>query len=679
LNCSVPALVPLLCLALAAPTAAERPNILLVTIDTLRPDALGWVGARNRTPAIDRLAREGFRFPAAVSPAPVTLPAHASIMTALPPRRHGARDNGQPLPPGTGTLAETLRASGYATGAFVSGFPLARAFAIDRGFGHFDDALPDGPPDRRERRAEGTTAAAAAWIARAPEPWFAWVHYYDPHDPYDAPGAPRADARAAYDAEVAYVDGAFGRLRAAVGPRRRDVVTVLTADHGESLGEHGERTHGFFLYESTVAVPLVVHAPGRVAAGESRAPARLVDVAPTLLDLAGVGGLAGVDGVSLGPLLSGRAQTVPPATIETLRPWASYGWAPLSALRDGDWKLVDAPRPELYDVARDPGERGDRRLVEPARAASMAAALARLRAQGTPPAPATVAPEVAERLRALGYTGAGAAAPPDEPPRGLPDPKDRVAEWNALSEAEALLEGGRAAEAVQRFDAVLATDPANRFALARSGQALVELGRTAEGIARLERAVVAGPSHAESRLALAQALLRAGRAAAAADAYAALTRLQPREPSHWVGLGNALGQARQQGSAAAAFARAAALRPSDPDLVTRLAFAEYAAGKTSEAAAHLQEAAALAPRAFAHAGALGVMLARLGRPGARGWLAQSRRPGEADFAEARFQLARLDASADPASARRALRDALDAAPGLRTRAQADPVLAPLLR
>ena len=233
-------------------------------------------------------------------------------------------------------------------------------------------------------------------------------------------------------------------------------------------------------------------------------------------------------------------------------------------------------------------------------------------------------------------------------------------------------------EAVRKFDALLATDPANRFALARSGQALVELGRTAEGIARLERAVVAGPSHAESRLALAQALLGAGRAAAAADAYAALTRLQPREPSHWVGLGNALGQARQQGSAAAAFARAVALRPSDPDLVIRLAFAEYAAGKTSEAAIHLQEAAALAPRAFAHAGALGVMLARLGRPGARGWLAQSR-PGEADFAEARFELARLDASADPASARRALRDALGAAPALRARAEADPVLAPLLR
>jgi choline-sulfatase len=678
LNCSVPALAPLLCLALAAPAAAERPNVLLVTVDTLRPDALGWVAGRNRTPAIDAIAREGFRFRAAVSPAPVTLPAHASIMTALPPRRHGARDNGQPLPEGPATLAETLREGGYATGAFVSGFPLARAFAIDRGFGHFDDALPDGPPDRRERRAERTTAAAAAWIARAPEPWFAWVHYYDPHDPYDAPGGPRADARAAYDAEVAYVDGAFGRLRAAIGARRRGVVTVLTADHGESLGEHGERTHGFFLYESTVAVPLVFHSPGRVAAGESRAPARLVDVGPTLLDLAGLPGLAGVDGVSLVPLVSGRAQDVPAATIETLRPWASYGWSPLAALRDGAWKLVDAPRPELYDVGSDPAERTDRRAAEPARVASMAASLARLRAKHTPPAPAALAPDAAERLRALGYTGAGAAAPPHDPPPGLPDPKDRLAEWNALSEAEELLERGRPAEAVQRFDALLATDPTNRFALARSGQALVAMGRAADGVARLQRAVAAGPGHAESRLALAQALLGAGRAAEAADAYAELARLQPREPSHWVGLGNALGVARQQGSAASAFARAVALRPSDPDLLVRLAFAEYAAGKTAEAAGHLTEAAALAPEAFAHAGALGIMLARLGRPGARSWLAKSR-AGEADYGEARFELARLDAPSDPAAARRALRDALAAAPALRARAEADPGLAPLLR
>jgi choline-sulfatase len=677
LNCSVAALAPFLFLLLAAPAAAEPPNVLLITVDTLRPDALGWVGGRNRTPAIDALAREGYRFRAAVSPAPVTLPAHASIMTALAPRRHGARDNGQPLPPGPATLAEALRGGGYRTGAFVSGFPLSRAFGIDRGFAHFDDTLPDGRPGRRERRAAATTAAAAAWIARAPEPWFAWVHYYDPHDPYDAPGAAAADERTAYDAEVAYVDAAVGRLRAAIGARRRGVLTVLTADHGESLGEHGERTHGFFLYESTIAVPLVVHYPGRVASGDSAAPARLVDVAPTLLDLVGAGGLGDVDGISLTPLLAGRAQVVPPATMETLRPWASYGWSPLAALRAGDWKAVDAPRPELYDVARDPGERADRSASEPARLAAMRDVLASARRRGAG-SPAAIDPEAAERLRALGYTGAGAAPPPDDPPPGLPDPKDRVGDWNALSDAEALLEGGRHAEAVRSFDAVLARDGANRFALARSGQALVALGRPADGIARLRRAVAAGPDHPESRLALAQALLGAGRAREAADAYAALARLQPREPAHWVGLGNALGQARQQGSAVTAFARAVALRPSDPDLVTRLAFAEHAAGRTAEAAAHLAEAAALAPNAFAHAGALGVLLARLGRPGARGWLAKSR-PGEADFAEARLQLARFDSASAPASARRALREALAAAPALRARAEADPLLAPLLR
>lgn len=660
-------------LALAPPPAARPPNVLLVTVDTLRPDALGWVSGRNATPEIDRLAAEGFRFPRAVSPAPVTLPAHASMLTGLAPRRHGARDNGQPLPEGPVTLAEVLRARGYATGAFVSGFPLVRAFGVDRGFAHFDDALPDGPPDRRERRAARTAAAAAAWVEKAREPWFAWVHFYDPHDPYEAPGSPRA----AYDAEVASVDRAFGTLRRRA-TTRGPVLTVLAADHGESLGEHGEDTHGFFVYESTIAVPLVVHDPRRVRPGRSEAPVRLVDVAPTIQDLLGLPASAGLDGVSLVPLLEGAALEVPPAAIETLRPWASYGWAPLRALREGSWKYIDAPRRELFDLARDPEERTNRAAAEPARAEAMALALARLPSTKARPAPAASA-ESMERLRALGYVGAGGEAPPEDAPPGLPDPKDRIDAWNALGAAEELVARKEFGPAVAKFDEVLAAEPSNRFALARSGLALVELGRTADGIARMEKAVVSGPRHAESRLALAQALTRAGRHQAAVDQWTELTRLQPREPSHWVGLGNALGLSRQSAGAAAALGRAVALRPDDPELLTRLGFAEFAAGRTAEAAAHLGEAAALAPGTFEHAGALGVLLARLGRDAAaRGWLLKSR-PAEPDYAEARFQLARLHARAgETEAARQVLRDALTRAPALRGRAQADAALAPLL-
>jgi choline-sulfatase len=683
LNCSVTALPFVLVLASSTPTVAappagsDRPNVLLVTVDTLRPDALGWVGGRNATPEMDRLAREGFAFAAAVSPAPVTLPAHASILTGLVPRRHGARDNGQPLPGGPATLAETLAARGYATGAFVSGFPLVRAFGVDRGFAHFDDLLPDGPPDRRERRAERTAAAAAAWIGRTRGPWFAWVHFYDPHDPYEAPGAPAGGTRAAYDAEVAYTDRAFGSLYRRAGARG-PLLTVLAGDHGESLGEHGEETHGFFVYESTIAVPLVVHWPARVRAGRSDAPARLVDVAPTVHELLGLPAPPDVDGRSLLALVSGASREVPSASIETLRPWASYGWSPLRALREGGWKLIDAPRRELFDLARDPGERTNRADAEPARVASMAAALARSTAVAARPAAAPDA-ESMERLRALGYVGAGTAAPPEEAPAGLPDPKDRIGAWNALGEAEAMLARRDYAGALARFDEVLRTEPSNRFALARSGQALVEQGRAAEGIARLEKAVASGPRHPESRQALAQALGRAGRHQAAVEQWTELTRLQPREPAHWAALGSALGLDRQATAAVSALARAVALRPGDADLLTRLAFAEHAAGRTAEAAAHLTEAAQAAPDAFAHAGALGVLLARLGRgPAARGWLEKSR-PAEPDYAEARFQLARLLARAgerDPA--RRALQQALARSPALRARAQADSDLAGLL-
>jgi arylsulfatase A-like enzyme/tetratricopeptide (TPR) repeat protein len=680
LNCSVSWLAVSLAAVLAAPGPA-RPSVLLITVDTLRPDALGWVAGRNTTPELDRLAREGFRFPAAVSPAPLTLPAHGSVMTGLVPRRHGMRDNGQPLPAGIATLAEALRKRGYATAAFVSGFPLDHAFGLDRGFERYDDRLPDGPPDRRERRAEATTAAAASWIASAREPWLLWVHYYDPHDPYDPPASfRRPGPRGAYDGEVAYADQAIATLRRRVeaGLRGR-LLTVLAGDHGESLGEHGESTHGFFVYESTVAVPLVFHLPGGISPGESRAPARLVDVTPTILDLLGAPALPGLDGVSLAPLLSGNRQDLPPAYVETLRPWASYGWSPLRALRDGEWKWIAAPRPELFDLGRDPGESANRVEDEAERAGRMKALLSRVEAAPVTPA-GSADPDAVERLRALGYVGAGGSAAAGAPPPGLPDPKDRIAEWNALGEAEERLERRDYRGALAQFDGVLATEPGNRFALARSGQALLELGRGEDALARMEKAVQSGPEHPESRLALAQALSRLGRHPRAVAQWTELTREQPRYAPHWVGLGTSLGLSGQPARAVEAFARAVELDATDPDLRVRLAFAEHAAGRDADAAGQLAKAGALSPPGrFAHSGALGLLLLKLGRaPEARRWLAASR-PAEGDFAEARFQLALLEAAEGRADgARSALREALAASPALRSRAEADPRLVPFL-
>lgn len=622
-------------------TPAARPNVLLVTVDTLRPDALGWVAGANDTPALDALAREGFRFPAAVSPVPLTHPAHASMFTGLVPRRHGARDNGQVLGAGPALLAEVLRGHGYATAAFVSGYPLSAIFGLDRGFDHYDDELTAGDGAWLERPAPATTRAALDWLATARGPWLLWVHYYDPHLPYaPPPELARPGPRGAYDGEVAAVDRSFAELRRGVARFASEpVLTVFAADHGESLGEHGESTHGFFIYESTVAVPLVFYLPGRVPQGESTAPARLVDVTPTILDLLGLPPLAGVDGTSLVPVFSGAEPALPPAYVETLQPWISYGWAPLRGVRHGPWKLIAAPRPELYNLEDDPGEERNVILDERAAAAELRRHLDAAEALAPAAAETVADPEALARLQALGYLGGAPASA--EPPAGLPDPKDRRELRELLTQGVELLERGDVEGAVARFDEVLAVEPANRFALSRSGAALLRLGRLGRAIERLRHAVRLNPAEPETRFVLAEALTRAG-AAGAVDEWMEVVALQPRRAPAWSNLGTALGRAGRVDEAIAALARAAELEPHDPGRLIRLAFAEHAGGDLEAAAGHFREAAErTGVEAFPHSGALGLILLELGRrEEARVWLERSR-PGEGDYEQARRALGTL--------------------------------------
>ena len=672
--------------AAEAPARAVRPNVLLLSVDTLRPDALGWVGGRNPTPHLDALAAGGFRFPGAVSPAPLTLPAHASMLTGLLPRRHGVRDNGQLLPAGgaaggPSTLAEALAGRGWATAAFVSGFPLAAGFGLDRGFDRYDDEFSAGRGDRLERPAAATAEAALAWAPTAPEPWFLWVHFYDPHDPYEPPpGLARPGPRGAYDGEVIAVDRAVGTLREGLAAAAKaPFLTMFAADHGESLGEHGEATHGFFVYQSTVAVPLVFHQPGRVTPGESAAAARLIDVAPTVLDLLGLPAWEGIDGVTLAPLLAGREQQPPPAYVESRRPWLSYRWAPLAAVIDGGWKLIAAPRPELYDLTADPGETENLIDRERRRARALQTELRAIEERPAAAAATADDPETLARLRALGYA-AGGRPPAAEPPPGRPDPKDRNALWNLLGEAESLVDRGRPREAVAKFDAVLEAEPDNPFALSRAGAALIAAGDLAAALPRLRRAAEVDPDQPETRRALAFTLNRLGRHQEAAAEWMEAVRLQPRRAELWVNLGGSLGLAGEPGRAVEAFRRAADLEPADPALLIRLAFAEHAAGDRAAAAADLARAAELTGAdAFPHAGALGLLLADLDRTAeARPWLARSR-PTEAEYAEARYRLADLLAAAgERDAARGALAEAVAAEPRLRSRAAAEPRLRALL-
>ena len=588
-----------------------RPDVLIISVDTLRPDALGWVAGRNPTPAIDALAREGVRFPAAVSPAPLTLPAHVSMLTGLLPRRHGVRDNGQVLGTSLPTLAETLRARGYATAAFVSGYPLRAPSGLDRGFDHYDDALPAGNDVWLERPAPDTTNAALAWLRSrvvkpGRSPFFMLLHYYDAHDPYTPPARlVAAGPRGGYDGEVRFVDESVGALRQGLRELglARDLVTILLGDHGESLGEHGEETHGFFVYDATVVVPLIFHFPGRLKDASSALPARLVDVAPTVLDLLGFEGLPSIDGISLAPALRGRRQELPPAYVESQQPWLGYGWAPLSALRADGFKLITAPRPELYDLRADPGERADLIDRRPEVAARLSAAMRRVEGAAPAAAPALPDPSTAESLRALGYAGGGAAAPvPPSSTAGLADPKDRLAQKAALAEAEARLLRHEPARALLKLDSVLAAEPDNPLALLRSSAALVELDRPREAIPRLKRLLSRNPDHAEARYQLADALTRVGDRRRAVVEWQETLRLQPRRAVAWSNLGAVLAQIGRVADAEVALARAHALEPANSDVAANLGAVRYdlaaraaREGRLEEARGHLSEAIAVDP------------------------------------------------------------------------------------
>src|SRR3954449_8003228 len=352
----------------------DRPNVLLVTIDTLRADHVGCYGYTNAsTPTIDALAKRGVRFETAVAHVPLTGPSHASILTGQIPPGHGFRNNsGFTLSPQVKTAAEDFRQTGYRTAAFVSGFPLDRRFGFDRRFETYDDHLPKGNDRRRtpyvERFADGTTDAALRWLAAEgpsarPAPWFLWVHYYDPHAPYEPPADLAERYREApYDGEIAFVDRQLARLFQALdaGNETSRTIVAVTADHGESLGEHGEGTHGIFLYDATLRVPWIMAGPQIAAGRVSRTIARSIDVLPTLLDYAGLGQPSDVDGRSLRPAGGGVAMSDAPSYAESLYPEMELGWAPLHAWRPAGFKFIKAPHPELYDLQNDPSEKSNR-------------------------------------------------------------------------------------------------------------------------------------------------------------------------------------------------------------------------------------------------------------------------------------------------------------------------------
>jgi arylsulfatase A-like enzyme len=420
----------------------------VVTLDTLRADRLGCYGFRDvATPHLDAIAAEGVLFEQAAATAPMTLPSHASIFTGLIPPHHGVRDNGGFfLEEETVTLAELLQEAGWATGAFIGAWVLDGRWGLDQGFDHYSDRFDLSKYKvvnlgTVQKTGDEVMDLALEWLDTIrSEKFFAWVHLYDPHTPYEPP-EPFADRYPGqpYLGEIAYTDEVVGRLVEWL----RDsglwdrTILVLVGDHGESLREHGEATHTFFIYDATQHVPLIIHTPWGDR-GRSGAQVSTVDLLPTILDLLGLPPLEGADGRSLARLvLHPEAESPGLAYAETYFPRFHYRWQHLRSVRDGTWKFIEAPTPELYDLREDPGETmnlyEDRQDV----AEALRNRLLRMAGDGTQAVPdnASLDPETLQRLAALGYVGGGA---PVDPAAVLPDPKDKIGLFARLGEAKAL-------------------------------------------------------------------------------------------------------------------------------------------------------------------------------------------------------------------------------------------------
>jgi choline-sulfatase len=548
-----------------------RPHVLLVTIDTLRADHLGSYGYRAAvTPTLDGLAARGVRFAVAVAHAPLTAPSHASILTGLTPLHHGVRDNGAYALPATArSVAMAFREAGYRTAAFVSGFPLKRRFGFDAGFDVYDDNLPRGKDARRtayvERTADRTTEAALRWLEAEPKaaasrsPFFVWVHYYDPHAPYEAPAAFMAGAASPYDGEVAFVDAQLGRLlrRIAETANDRPTLVLVTADHGESLGEHGEDTHGIFVYDATLRVPFLLVGPGVPTGAVSATVARGIDVAPTLLDYAGLSA-KGMEGRSLRRAASGERLADEPAYAESLHPQLQYGWAPLHAWRTSKLKLIDAPRPELYDLETDPAEAHDRSLVEPAGVESLRRALQQAMATTTPDAARAVDPATAERLAALGYVGTGGEAGSARTGR---DPKDGIGLATRLGRNGMTVARTEPEKAIRELSALLAEDPGMLVALRTRAVAYAAAGRPKDAVRDLRELEKRSALSAEDAVVLGDNLRLAGRPQEALKVLERTIQDNPRFAQPLLSLAAVHLQERDVEAAAAAYAKAVAIEP----------------------------------------------------------------------------------------------------------------------
>lgn len=611
----------------AAPVSSgASPNVILFTLDTTRADHLGAYGYQDiKTPTIDALAAGGVLFRRAIAAAPITLPSHSSIMTGLYPPEHGVRDNGTfTLPDEVTTLAEILHGDGYATGAFVGAAVLERRYGLTQGFDVYDDDFSQGRRRKlfmyAERRCDQVVTTALHWLEQHKnEKFFTWVHFYDPHAGYNPPEpwATEYENRP-YDGEIAYADHCVGTVMDALRSWGlwKDTLVVVTADHGESLGEHGERTHGLFIYDATIHVPLIFHAPTRLPAGQVvDATVSSVDVLPTILAVLGKPVPQAVDGKSTLSLIRGRREAESRAAYsEALLPKYHYGWAELKGITTQAWKLIDAPRAELYALPQDPKELINVFEREERKARELKKTLASITEHGgAPEARLELDPETTERLRGLGYIW----MPPGETAQGEgapPDPKDMLPTHEHIQQGREFLRQDRLDEAIAEFQAVVTANPRSVSTYFDLASTYLDKGEIEPARQALASVLKLDPQSARAYTMM--GLIEA-RQEHLDDAFKLVQRaieLDPKFPDAYVDLSSLWERKGDLHKAEEAVRTALQLVPTHTEARSRLGGILLAKGDAAGAAAELREALKIDPYHAPTHRALGILHDQAGQP-----------------------------------------------------------------
>jgi len=614
-------------LAASTTSSPAKPNIILITIDTVRADHVGCYGASGvSTPTLDSLARDGILFERAIAQVPLTYPSHTAIMTGLYPFQNGAQDfTSPPLAANFRTIAQELKEHGYSTGAVVSSFALDHSWGLARGFDFYDDAFSPEAYRKRdlglvERKAEESVTHALTWLKRTPKrPVFLWLHLYDPHSPYDPPEPFRSKfAKRPYDGEIAYADQQLGRLMEWLKQSRLydSSLIIMASDHGEALGDHGEKEHGFFVYDPTIHVPLIVKPPKNL---EDK-PARISTVVETTAIPATIEKFARISGGIPGQPLPLSTEKTSQASVmaysETFYPFDSFGWSPLHSLETERFHFIDAPSAELYDVVNDPEEKNN---IAASQAATVAVLKEKLRntLAKQPRQPATgaasdISPAAQEKLRALGYVAYRSPVPQSALLAGLPDPKTKLDEFNSILEAEDAAHAGDFQGARTRLLAVKEKDPQLYIIPFYLGEYASAEKNWQEAADEFKNCLQISPDFREAMTGLARSLMFQGKSGEAEQWARKVLVSDTQSYQAWYMIGFI--QSRQNPKAAIeAYEKAIAIQPNFAALQRDLGTLELQQQEFGKAAEHLQKAVDLGGDDPAVLNSLGIAYSRTNR------------------------------------------------------------------